>query len=136
MAVSENPGTGYHIGDVGAGAQVAQGSNITQTMQQAGVSLDQLRSSFDQVFAAIAADESLDADEKQIAVETTEEVLEATRRAGEDPSALNRALKRASKLLGGAWANLVTAMKSDAVQKTIGTITEAGVQGAIKSLLG
>jgi hypothetical protein len=127
---------GFHIGDVGAGAQVAQGVNITQTMQTAGVTVEQLRTVFADVFAAIKADDSMDDDEKQVAAESAEEVLQATAHAGEDPSALKRALSKAKKLLGGAWNVLATAMKSDPVQKTLGTITEAALQASIKATLG
>jgi len=134
--MTEPAPVGYRIGNVGEGAQVAQGSNINQTMLQAGVSPEQIRAAFADVFSAIAADETLDQDEKQVAKESAEEVMTATEQAGDDPGALKRALGKAKKLLGGAWTTLVKAMESDAVQKTIGTITEASMQATIKSMLG
>ena len=127
---------GYHIGDVGAGAQVAQGSHITQTMLQAGVAPDELRAAFQSVFQAIDDADDLDDDEKEIAREAAQDVVQATERAQEDPSALKRALTKARRLLGNAWGRLAEAMKSETVQKTIGTITEATVQAGIKSLIG
>ncbi|MFF0945490.1 hypothetical protein ACFYE2_14865 [Kocuria sp. CPCC 205300] len=125
------------FGNVGSGAvvSVAQGKGISQTLQQAGVNQDELKHAFDDVFTAIRADQSLDNDDKEVALEIAGEVLNATEKASEDPSALKRSLTKARKLLGGAWSKMVEAMNSAAVQKTIGTITEASVQASIKSII-
>jgi len=134
--MSEESPVGYHIGNVGAGAQVAQGTNITQTMLQAGVAPDELREVFTPVFRAIDTARDLDEDEKAVASEAAQEVVEATERAQEDPSALKRALTKARRLLGDAWEHLASAMNSETVQKTIETITEAAILASIKSLTG
>jgi hypothetical protein len=134
--MTDSTPAGYHIGNVGAGAQVAQGEHISQTMLQAGVGLDDLRAVFDPVLRAIDTADDLDDDEREVAREAVQEVVEATEHAQEDPSALRRALTKSRKLLGNAWGRLVEAMNSETVQKTLGTITEATVQAGIKSLIG
>lgn len=134
--MDERPQKSYHIGSVGAGAQVAQGENITQTLVQAGVSADELAAAFAPVLEAIAADAELDDDEKEVAADAVNDLAAATRRAAEDPTGLKKALTRAKKLVGGAWGTLVAAMSSDAVQKTLATITEAATAASIKAALG
>lgn len=136
QAGDERAGTSYRIGDVGPGAQVAQGHDIRQTMRLAGVDADEVRRAFEPVLALIDADEAMDADDKQDARDAVAEVREATLVAGSDPSRLRRSLSRARKLVGSAWDGLVQAMTSEPVQKTIGTITEAAARASIQSMLG
>ena len=134
--MTDSTAPGYSIGNVGAGAQVAQGQHISQTMLQAGVAPAELRAAFDPVLSFIDTAEDLDDDERDVAREAVQDLVTATEHAQEDPSALRRALTKSKKLLGSAWSKLVEAMNSEAVQKTIGTITEATVRAGITSLIG
>lgn len=134
-------GHSYHIGDVGAGARVAQGENI---LWVEGVSSlpdgEALKRQFDALLARIAKDSSLDEDTRELARAKTEAVAEGLVSAKASPDVLRRALLDAKSWFSGAasWVGhaLGDILKSEAAQKTLGTVTEAATKAAIASLMG
>ena len=75
---------------------------------------------------------------KELATEKTVAVAEGLLAAAEEPGQLKKALLDAKGFLSAsaswAWDALAKVMKSEAVQTTLATITEASVQGAIKGI--
>lgn len=134
-------GRSYHIGDVGAGARVAQGENISWVE---GVSSlpdgEALKRQFDALLARIAKDSSFDEDTRELARAKTEAVAAGLVSAKASPDVLRRALLDAKSWVSGAasWVGhaLGDILKSEAAQKTLGTITEAATKAAIASLMG
>jgi hypothetical protein len=131
----------YHIGDVGAGARVAQGENISWVEGVSGLQDGAaLKRQFDQLLERIARDTSLDADSREIAQEKTKAVAEGLAKAKDSPGALRKALIDAKAFFGGAasWVGkaLGDILKSEAAQKTLGTVTEAATKAAIESFIG
>ena len=132
------PGRSYHIGDVGAGARVAQGENISWV--EGITSLpdgDSLTRQFAALLDKIAADTSLDEDTRELAQDKTKAVAEGLAKVQEQPGALRRALLDAKSWFGSAasWVGgaLGDILKSEAAQKTLGTVTEAATKAAIAS---
>jgi hypothetical protein len=131
----------YHIGDVGAGARVAQGENISW---QEGISAlpdgKLLQEQFATLLVRIAEADGLDDDTRDLAREKIDMVATALEQVGSQPARLRRALADAKVFLTASaewvWDGLRSVLTSDAAQKTIGTITEATATAAIKSLLG
>ena len=86
-------GRSYRIGDVGAGARIAQGENISWVE---GVSSlpdgEALKRQFDALLDRIAKDSSLDEDTRELARAKTEAVAEGLAAAQASPGALRRAL--------------------------------------------
>ena len=131
----------YYIRDVGAGARVAQGENISWVEGVAklpdGPALTQ---QFAALLERIAKDTSLDEDIRELAKAKTGAVAEGLAKAQESLGALRRALLDAKSWFGGAasWVGhaLGDILRSEAAQKTIGTVTEAGTKAAIASFLG
>lgn len=132
------PGRSYHIGDVGAGARVAQGENISWAEGIAGLPGGELLAQqFAALLGRIAADASLDEDARELAQDKTKAVAEGLAKAQEQPAAFRRALLDAKSWFAGSAAWISTALgdilKSEAAQKTLGTVTEAATKAAIAS---
>ncbi len=131
----------YSMGNVGAGAHVAQGENISWVEGVAsppeGESLAQ---QFNALLERIAADGSLDDDTRALAQAKTTAVAESLAKAQESPGTLRVALKDAKSWFGStaSWVGnaLSDILKSDAAQKTLGTVTEAATKAAITSFTG
>lgn len=126
---------------VGAGARVALGEHITWTE---GVATDPAARDLERRFQAlldkIDTATDLDEDQRALAREKTIAVAVGLAEAPEDPSRLRRALvdMRTFAASTAAWLRdaLADVLESDAAQKTIGTVTEAGTQAAVKAFLG
>jgi hypothetical protein len=130
----------YHIGNVGAGARVAQGENISWVEGVAGLpGGESLTQQFAALLDRIAQDRSLDEDSRALAQDKTQAVAEGLAKAGEAPGVLRRALMDAKSWFGStaSWvgAALVEILKSEAAQKTLGTVTEAATKAAIDSFV-
>jgi hypothetical protein len=130
----------YQIGNVGAGARVAQGENISWVEEVAalpgGASLTQ---QFDALLKRIAEDASLDEDTRALVEDKTKAVAEGLAKAQESPGTLRRALLDAKSWFGStlSWVGdaLADILKSEAAQKTIGTLTETATKAAIDSFV-
>ena len=142
MADEPNPGgRSYQIGDVGAGARIAQGENISWIE---GVSSlpdgEALKQQFDALLERIAKDSSLDEDTRELARAKTEAIAEGLVVAQASPGVLRRALLDAKSWFSGAasWVGHAVGdiLKSEAAQKTLGTVTEAATKAAIASFMG
>ena len=132
----------YTIGDVGAGAQVAQGEHIQQVKNAlAGVpDSDVLERQFATLMKHIAQLPDVDAETRELALEKTKAVAQGLANAKESPNGLSRALRDAKAFLTssvkGAWDGLSEILKSEAAQKTISAIAEGTTKAAIVALLG
>lgn len=138
---SQPAGKSYQIGDVGTGARVAQGEHITWTEGFAGDPQGEaIRRQFTELIARIDNATDLDEDERELAKDKTEAVADGLANAQREPSLLRRALLDAKAFLtssaGWVWEGLTQILTSEAAQKTIATITEAGTKAAIQSLTG
>jgi hypothetical protein len=128
----------YQMGNVGAGARVAQGENISW---QEGVAAlpggESLAQQFNALLERIKQDGSLDEDTRALAQEKTKAVAEGLSKAQESPSKLRLALLDAKAFFGStlSWVGkaLGDILKSEAAQKTIGTVTEAATRAVIDS---
>jgi hypothetical protein len=130
----------YQMGNVGAGARVAQGDNISWIEGVARLpGGESLAQQFNALLERIAQDSSLDEDIRALAQEKTKAVAEGLTKVEQSPGILRRALLDAKSWFGGAasWIGneLSDILKSDAAQKTIGTVTEATTKAAIASFL-
>jgi hypothetical protein len=142
MAEEPKPagGRSYQIGNVSAGARVAQGENISWVEGVTGLpGGEALAQQFSALLERIAQDTSLDEDTRVLAQDKTKAVAEGLATIEESPGILRRALLDAKSWFGSAasWAGnaLRDILKSEAAQKTIGTITEAATKTAIASFL-
>jgi hypothetical protein len=122
-------GRSYRIGDVGAGARVAQGENISWVEGVASLpDGESLAQQFTALLERIAQDASLDEDTRALAQDKTKAVAEGLAKVEESPGIFRRALLDAKSWFGGAasWVGnaLGDILKSEAAQKTIGTVTE------------
>jgi hypothetical protein len=138
---SPPPGKSYRVGDVGPGARVAVGEHITWTEGFAGYPEgEELKHQFADLLTRIDEAPDLDEDERALAKEKTEAVADGLANAQRDPGRLRRALRDAKGFLTSSaswvWDGLNQILTSDAAQKTIATITEAGTKAAIQSLTG
>ncbi|HME25902.1 MAG TPA: hypothetical protein VKI44_31975 [Acetobacteraceae bacterium] len=130
----------YHIGDVGAGARVAQGENISWIEGVAslpdGASLTR---QFDALLKRIAEDASLDEDTRALAQDKTKAVAEGIAKVQESPGTLRRSLLDAKSWCGvsASWVGsaLGEILKSEAAQQTLATITEATTKAAIAAFV-
>jgi hypothetical protein len=128
----------YQMGNVGPGARVAQGENISWVE---GVSSlpdgEVLKRQFDALLERIAKDSWLDEDSRALAQEKTKAVAEGLAKAHDSPGVLRRALIDAKSWFGGAATSVGHALgdilKSEAAQKTLGTVTETATKAAIAS---
>jgi len=132
----------YTVGDVGAGAQVAQGEHIQQTMNALSrvPESDVLKQQFAVLMERIAQTPHVDEETRDLALEKTKAVAEGLANAKESPNGLSRALRDAKAFLTssikGAWEGLCEILKSEAAQKTISAIAEGTTKGAITALIG
>jgi hypothetical protein len=130
----------YQMGDVGAGARVAQGEHISWVEGIAGLPDGKsLTQQFDALLERIAQDGSLDEDTRALAQDKTKAVAEGLAKVEESPGILRRALLDAKSWFGStaSWVGnaLGDILKSEAAQKTVGTITEATTKAAIEAFL-
>ena len=130
----------YKMGNVGAGARVAQGENISWVEGVSGLADgESLKQQFSALLERIAKDGSLDEDTRALAEQKTKAVAEALVKAKDDPGSFRRALIDAKSWFGSSanWAGkaLGDILKGEAAQKTIGTVTEAATKAAIDSFL-
>ncbi|HLO18067.1 MAG TPA: hypothetical protein VK206_24765 [Anaerolineales bacterium] len=131
----------YKIGNVGAGARVAQGENISWVESPSSApEMQELFKQFNALLEKIATDPNMDDDTKAVTVEKTKAVANSLAKAQEEPNKLKIALMDAKGWLtttaGWAWDGLNTILKSETAQKAIAGIGEAGVKAAIGALLG
>jgi hypothetical protein len=130
----------YQMGDVGAGARVAQGEKISWVEGVASLpGGESLTWQFDALLKRIAEDPSLDEDTRALAQDKAKAVAEGIAKVQESPSTLRRALLDAKSWFGttASWAGseLGDILKSEAAQKTLGTVTEATTKAAIASFV-
>jgi hypothetical protein len=130
----------YQIGDVGAGARVAQGENISWIEGVASLpGGEALVQQFAALLERIAQDASLDEDTRTLAQNKTKAVAEGLSQVEKSPGILRLALLDAKSWFGGAASWVGTALggilKSEAAQKTLGTVTEASTKAAVASFL-
>ena len=133
-------GHSYQMGDVGAGARVAQGEQISWLEGIAGLpGGESLAQQFAALFERIVYDGSLDEGTRALALEKTKAVAEGLAKVEESPGILRSALLDAKSWFGStaSWVgtSLGDILKSEAAQKTIGTVTEATTKGAIDSFV-
>jgi hypothetical protein len=130
----------YQIGNVGPGARVAQGENISWVEGVASLpGGESLTQQIAALLERIARDTSLDEDTRELAQAKIRAVAEGLAEAQESPGILRRALLDAKAWFGGAasWVGkaLGDILKSEAAQKTLGTVTEAATKGTITSFV-
>ena len=142
MPEEQKPAAGrsYQMGNVGAGARVAQGENISWVEGVAGLpGGEALAQQFKALLGRIAKDESLDEDTRALAQDKTKAVAEGLAKVEQSPGILRRALLDAKSWFGNTafWVGnaLGNILKSEAAQKTIGTVTEATTKAAIDSFV-
>ena len=128
-------------GDIGANARVQIGKNQTwidavNTLPESNT----LKQQFEEILEEISQDNTLDEDEKSISKEKTEAIAKGLADVQNSPKDLHRALIDGknwfSNKASGIWNKLSSILKSDAAQKTIGTITESAVKGSIQAFIG
>ena len=142
MPDEQKPGGGrsYQMGNVGTSARVAQGENISWVEGVAslpdGVSLAR---QFHTLLKRIAEDQSLDEDTRTLAQDKTKAVAEGVANAQRTPSKLRVALIDAKSWFSNTalWVagGIGDILKSEAAQKTLGTVTEATTKAAIESFI-
>jgi hypothetical protein len=131
----------YMMGDVGQGARVAQGENISwvegMTTLPEGEIIAQM---FKELLSQIVEDKSLDEDTREISTVKVQAIAEGFVKAQEDPTSLRRALKEAKAWFGtsATWVGerIGNILKSEAVQKTVSTLAETGIKMAVLGYLG
>jgi hypothetical protein len=134
-------GKSYQIGDVGSFARVAQGENISWIEGVSGLPDGKsLAQQFSILLKQIAENPEMDEDTRALAQAKTEAVAGGLAQAKQSPGMLRRALLDAKSWFSSnaIWVGeqIGKVLKSEAAQKTIGTITEAGLQATIKSFTG
>ncbi|SIT48165.1 hypothetical protein BN2475_950007 [Paraburkholderia ribeironis] len=134
------PERSYHIGDVGEGARVAQGENISWVEGLAGLPEGEtLAQQFAALLEQIDEDASFDDDTRALTRDKTAAVAEGLATAQESPGVLRRALIDARSWFGNtaSWVGnaIGDILKSEAAQKTIGTVSEAATKAAIDSFV-
>ena len=86
-------GRSYQMGDIGAGARVAQGEHISWVEGVAGLpSGESLAQQFTALLERIAQDASLDEDTRALAQDKTKAVAEGLAKVEQSPGILRRAL--------------------------------------------
>jgi hypothetical protein len=91
----------YEIGNLAAGARVAQGENISWVEGAASLpDRESLTRQFDALLKRISADTSLDEDTRALAQEKTKAIAEGIAKVQESPTALRRALLDAKSWFG------------------------------------
>src|SRR5271166_5978781 len=109
----------YQMGNVGPGARVAQGENISWVEGVASLpGGESLTQQFDELLERIAKDASLDEDTRALAQDKTKAVAEGLAKAQQAPGVLRRALLDAKSWFGStaSWvcAALGDILKSEA----------------------
>jgi hypothetical protein len=130
----------YYIRDVGAGARVAQGDNISWVEGVAGLpGGESLVAQFKALVERIDGDQSLDEDTRALAQDKTKAVAEGLAKAQESPGLLRRALIDAKSWFGNnaTWVGkaLRDILKSEAAQKALAAVTEGVTKAAVESFL-
>jgi hypothetical protein len=134
------PQRSYEMGNVGAGARIAQGENISWVEGVASLpGGESLIGQFDALLKRIAKDTLLDEDTRALAQEKTKAIAEGIAKVQESPTALRRALLDAKSWFGvtASWVGgaLGDILKSEAAQKTLHTVTETATKAAIASFV-
>ena len=130
----------YRMGNVGAGARVAQGENISWAEGISGLpDGESLKRQFDALLEQIAKGPSLDEDTRALAQDKTKAVAEGLAKVQESPGKLRLALRDAKSWFGStaSWVGSAIGdiLKSEAAQKTLGTVTDAATKAAIEAFL-
>jgi len=130
----------YRMGNVGAGARIAQGENISWIEGVSGLpDGESLKRQFDALLERIAKGASLDEDSRALAQDKTKAVAEGLAKVQESPGMLRRALLDAKSWFGStaSWVGSAIGdiLKSEAAQKTLGTVTDAATKAAIDAFL-
>jgi hypothetical protein len=130
----------YQVGDVGSGARVAVGHHISWVEGVAGLpDGEELAQQFAALLNRIADDTSLGEDDRALAQQKTKAVAEGLAEAQKSPDKLRIALRDAKSWFANtaSWVGraLGDILKSEAAQKTIGTVTEAATKAAIASFV-
>jgi hypothetical protein len=133
-------GRSYQMGNVGAGARVAQGENISWVEGAASLpDGESLARQFAALLERIEKDPSLDEDTRALAQDKTKAIAEGLTKAQASPGTLRRALLDAKSWFGdqASWVGgaLGDILKSESAQKTISTITEATTKAAIDTFV-
>ncbi len=132
----------YRMGDVGPGARVQQGEHLTMIENALAPLPDAeiLTKRFEALVGRLSQEFGQDDDSRELAVTKTRVVAELLGQAANEPGKLRRALIDAKHYFlstaGWAWEELASIIKSDAAQKTIGTIAEATARAAIMHVAG
>jgi hypothetical protein len=130
----------YRIGNVGAGARVAQGENISWHEGVAALpGGESLAQQFTALLVRIKQDASLDEDTRTLAEDKTKALADGLAKIQESPGVFRKALLDAKAFFGStsSWAvkALGDILNSEAAQKTISAVTEATTKAAIDSFL-
>lgn len=130
----------YQMGNVGPGARVAQGENISWVEGIAGLPVGKsLIWEFDALLKRIGEDASLDEATRALAQDKIKAVAEGIAHIHESPSILRRALLDAKSWFGttASWVSnaLADIVKSESAQKTLETVTDATTRGVIASFV-
>jgi hypothetical protein len=126
---------------VGDGARVAAGQQITWTEgSPRDSSAADLERQFTNLLEQIEEAEDLDEDQRLLAKEKASAVATGLAKANEEPGLLRRALLDMKNFVAttAGWIghSVGNILRSEAAQKTISSITEAGTQAAIKAFQG
>jgi hypothetical protein len=133
-------GRSYQMGNVGAGARVGQGENISWIEGVASLpGGESLAQQFKALLEQIAKDTALDEDTRELAQEKTKAVAEGLAKAQESPGALRRALLDAKSWFGSTatWVGkaLGDILRSEPAQKALGAVAEGVTKAAVDSFL-
>jgi hypothetical protein len=133
-------GRSYQMGDLGPGARAMQGDNNTWVEGVASLpDGEALTQRFNALLERVAKDASLDEDTRTLAQDKINAVAKGLAEAPVSPGVLRRALIDAKSWFGStaSWVGnaLGDILKSEAAQKTIGTVTEAATKAAIASFV-
>lgn len=129
-------GSKFRTGDIGEGARVAVGANISWREGVSSLSEGEgLERQFASLLQKISEDASFDEDTRELARSKTEAIASGIVVATESPGVLRRALLDAKSWFSGAtsWVGhaLGEILKGEPAQKTLGTVTEAATKAVI-----
>ena len=129
-----------NTGDIGAGARALIGNN--NSWKEAISSMpcgESLKSQFAVLLEKVANDPALDEDDRHLARAKVEAVAQGLVAVETSPGVFRQALKDAGSWFGGttSWVgkSLAGILKSEAAQKTLGTVAEAVTKVAIDGYL-
>jgi len=134
-------GDSFQVGDIGAGARVAIGKNITWSEGLAGYpGGDALAQQLAALLDQIRVTKDLPEADRSLVQAKTQAVADALPVAQREPQRLHAALLDAQVFLQAraawVWERLRSALTSEAAGAVISGIAEGTVKGAIKGLLG